>query len=273
MPNRNEADSQLRSLAFLYLAMGHGADNYLSGAELEAITDRLHTRYPDHDRAEVQDVVGEAMAVYMESEDVVGTATELIVSLRDSLSKTQREAVLDDVLAVAEADGVVLQNERTLLSSLAESWDVDLKGTGGSANAGADRPSEEGLSSLHHLALIYLVLAHGTDNELSERERIVMIRKLREWEPKREVLEIQSILNGALEQYARGVSEEQFSESVHAVREGMPASKRMAALNDLVKIANADGVFLDREEDLINQLLAAWEVEPYANYGRHGSKE
>jgi len=273
MPDRIESASQLRSLAFLYLAMGHGTDNYLSGAELDAITDRLHARYPGHDRAEVQDVVGEAMAVYMEADDVVDTATKLIISLRDDLSTKQRQAVLDDVLAVAEADGVVLQNERTLLTSLAECWNVDLKAKDSQGGSMPGDQQRVGWGVLHHLALIYLILAHGTDNELSERERNVMFRKLREWGPKRSEDEVQAILNAALEAYARGISEEQFAESVFAVREGMPESNRMAALNDLVKIANADGVFLDREEDLINQLLAAWEVMPYANYGRHGSKE
>ncbi len=269
MAEHANMESQLRSLAFLYLAMGHGTDNYLSGAELEAITDRLHGRYPGLDRAAVQDVVGEAMAVYMESEDFVGTAMDMITSLRDSLRSRQRKAVLDDLLAVAEADGVVLKNERLLLTSLAESWGFEIAS-----------PDENGVEQkqatwnvLHHLALIYLILAHGTDNELSEQERNVMLRKLMEWEPGYSEDEIREILKTALDQYEQGISEEQFSASIHAVRKDMPANKRMAALNDLVKIANADGVFLDREEDLINQLLVAWEIEPYANYGKHGSKE
>ncbi|HET6567869.1 MAG TPA: TerB family tellurite resistance protein [Rhodothermales bacterium] len=273
MADRIESANQLRSLAFLYLAMGHGTDNYLSGAELEAITDRLHARYPGHDRAAVQDVVGEAMAVYMESEDVVDTATELIVALKDSLSEEQRRAVLRDVLAVAEADGVVLQNERGLLTTLAASWGMDLEGGEALGVSAVEDLGRSGWSVLHHLALIYLVLAHGTDSELSDSERSVMLRQLREWAPKRSEDEMRAILSTALEQYGRGVSEEQFADSVYAVREGMPESMRMAALNDLVKIANADGVFLDREEDLINQLLAAWQVRPYASYGRHGSKE
>lgn len=268
MAERADMESQLRSLAFLYLAMGHGTDNYLSGAELDAITDRLHARYPGLDRAAVQDVVGEAIAVYMESENFSGTAMDRIASIRDGLSPRQRKAILDDLLAVAEADGVVLKNERSLLASLAESWELE---TDTSDESGSGDAASWNVS--HHLALIYLMLAHGTDNELSEQERTVMLRKLVEWEPQRSESEVRKILQAALDQYAEGVSEEQFTASIHAVREGMPENKRMAALNDLVKIANADGVFLDREEDLINQLLVAWEIEPYANYGKHGSKE
>jgi uncharacterized tellurite resistance protein B-like protein len=269
MAEHADLEGQLRSLAFLYLAMGHGADNYLSAAELEAITDRLHSRYPDLERAAVQDVVGEAMVVYMESEDVISAATDMIISLRSSLQPKQRRVILEDLLAIAQADGVLLKNERSLLASLAESWEIE------SVSPEEPGPSDvkETWSSVHHLALIYLVLAHGTDNELSEQERNVMLRKLLEWDPRRRENDVREILQAALDHYEQGISEEQFSASVHAVREGMPDSQRMAALDDLVKIANADGVFLDREEDLINQLLVAWEIMPYASYGKHGSKE
>ena len=125
---------------------------------------------------------------------------------------------------------------------------------------------------LHELAFIYFVLAHGTDQELSGREVDVMVRKLQEWQPQLGEDQVRRVLASALARYGSRGREDALTAAISKVRTGLPTDQRMAALNDLVKIANADGVFLDDEEDLINRLLAEWEVDPYANYGQHGNK-
>jgi uncharacterized tellurite resistance protein B-like protein len=262
---------QIRDLALLYLTMGQGTDDYLSGNEMEAITSRLHERYPDENRAAIQDIIGEVMALYSEKDEVMVAAAGAVQSLQSFLSPAQCAEILQDLLTVAEADGVLFENERSLLNTLAEAWGITPLQQAHVLDAEASGVSRWGV--LHHLALIYIVLAHGVDNELSAQERKVILNKLREWQPEYTEGEVQNVLDQALKRYAQGVDDEVFSASVAAVKELLPANRRMAALNDLVKIANADGVFLDREEDLINQLLTAWEVVPYANYGAHGQKE
>lgn len=256
----------LRTVAYLHLTMAHGADGYLSDAELEAITAHLHTRYTAGDRATVQGVVMEALARYLEREKTAGRSPEAALELCKHLAPAARQGVLEDLLSVAQADGVVLEGERRLLTALAACWDLPLP---------AMPPGEEengAWNVLHDLAYVYLVLAHATDHDLSEREVHVILDKLREWQPEADAAEVRAVLDAALARYARGADEAFLHTSIDAVRDGLPEAQRMAALNDLVEIANADGVFLDNEEDLINHLVAAWNVDPYANYGEHGEK-
>jgi uncharacterized tellurite resistance protein B-like protein len=140
-----------------------------------------------------------------------------------------------------------------------------------------DHETREGLvvhdwSVLHDLAFIYLMLAQGTDRELSEAEIQIILRRLQEWKPTLGPDDVLAILHAAQARYSEGLDETALLASIVAVKEGLPERQRMAALGDLIQIANADGVFLDNEEDLINNLMTAWDVDPYATYGRHGEK-
>lgn len=120
----------------------------------------------------------------------------------------------------------------------------------------------------HDLALIYLVLAHGTDDDLSPSEVDVMLRKLREWLPHLSAEQTRHVLRTAMYKYADRRDELRIDRAIASIKNAMPARQRMLALQDLVRLANADGVFLDEEEDLINSLLAAWEIGPYAGFDR-----
>lgn len=263
----------MRDLALLYLIMAHGTDDYLSDTELTVITDRLHARTPGDDRADVQDVVMEALAVYMDAQEPMKPFTAAMYSLREQLEPAERHEMLNDLADIARADGVVLKNERGLLRALAECWEVERPGQNiAQPLSKGDRPPRS-IGVMLDLAYIYLTLAHGTDYELSEAETQVMLRKLNEWQPSLSEGQVRDVLREAMERYAEGLDERRLQDAIEAVKEGLPKKQRMAALNDLIQIANADGVFLDGEEDLINRLLAVWEVDPYANYGDHGSKE
>ena len=193
----------------------------------------------------------------------------MIAALRDRLSTGQKSRVLEDLQQIAGADGVLLQDERGLLSALAQTWGVEVSDAAAAAGA-----PEEGTGApwgvLHDLAYIYVHLAHGTDHELSTQEVQVMVNKLREWQPEETDEPTEGILEAALEAYGRGGHSDMFERAIASVRRVLPHPERMAALNDLVKIANADGVFLDDEEDMINNLVAAWDVDPSASYKLRG---
>lgn len=264
---RIDDHSSLQRLAFLYLSIAHRSDEYLSDAELESVTKMLTARSVAQDRGAMQPVVMDALDAYMHTEDTDAAVREAAEHLLDVLSRGERMAVLRDLQTVAESDGVLLSEERSTLDRLADVWEV-VSPTGGSREQ-----IEEEWGVLHDLAYIYLVLAHGTDKDLARFEVQVMLNKLQEWEPEGASFEMRSVLNSAMNAYALGEDEERLERSIRSVRDGLPRQKRMAAMNDLVKIANADGVFLDNEEDLINHLLTEWEVDPFANYGSHGSKE
>ena len=72
--------SPLHELALLYLAMAQGADDDLSYAEREAVTDALHDRYAYLDRAAVQNVVLETLTAHDEQalKDVARQVVEVL---------------------------------------------------------------------------------------------------------------------------------------------------------------------------------------------------
>ena len=270
----SSSDETLRNLSLLYLALAHGADDYLSHSEMTAVVHQLEQQFPGEEATQtVQDIVMESLAVYVDAEDPLRLVTNAMLSLRASLSTEERSNFLHDLAHVAHADGIVFHDERGLLRSLAACWEVPLaEASVEQASPGVSTPRLD-QEALHDLAFIYLVLGHGTDYELSESERTMMLRRLEEWQPHIEPAQIRAVLDDATSRYAQGPSEDALTSAIQSVRQHLPAEQRMAALNDLIKIANADGVFLDDEEDLINRLLVEWEVDPYANYGSHGSKE
>ncbi|MEX0746705.1 MAG: TerB family tellurite resistance protein [Rhodothermales bacterium] len=258
--------AQLRRLAFLYLWTAHRSDNYLSDAEVESVTQRLAGRSPYGDSSEIRRIVMEALDEYLEADDADVDARSAASQLGKSLERDQKVDILEDLRQIAEADGVLLRAEKEMLRSIAEVWGISPASATAVGGAG-----EWGV--LHDLAYIYLVLAHSTDYDLSETEMQVMFNKLREWQPEIAAADVKDVLSSALGAYAEGEDNNRLEMAVQSVRRSLPREQRMAALNDLVTIANADGVFLDDEEDLINHLLTEWDVDPYANYGRHGSKE
>lgn len=264
---RIQDPTSVRHLAFLYIAIAHRSDDYMSDAELETVTRMLMDRTAGQNRAEVQPILMDALDVYMRTDEVEAAARDAARHLLNVLTTDEREAVLGDLKGIAQADGVMLDEERNVLYRLADAWGLDI-----STETTASRQGGE-WGVLHDLAYIYLVLAHGTDNDLTGTEVQVMLNKLREWQPDDTPADMRAVLAAAMEVYSHGEDQERLDQAISSVRDGLPREKRMAAMNDLVKIANADGVFLDTEEDLINHLLTEWDVDPFANYGSHGSKE
>lgn len=261
----NDDTQKLRQLAFLYLAMARSSADYVTDEELDAITEFLHERSGGAGRAEVQDTLMKALNDYSVSGDETAAARDVAEQLLDALTVDERQNILEDLRDLAEIDGIIEKNEQGMLQALASTWEI-------STDPRKPDPQQASWGVLHDLAYIFLVLAHGTDDELSDTELEVIFNKLREWEPGVHPDEVERVLEDAMGVYSRGRDAERLEEAIRSVRRRLPREQRMAALNDLVKIANADGVFLDDEEDLINHLLSEWEVDPYANYGRHGNK-
>ncbi|MCH8961041.1 MAG: TerB family tellurite resistance protein [Bacteroidetes bacterium] len=256
--------SPLHELTLLYLAMAQGADDDLSYAERETVTDTLHDRYAYLDRAEVQNVVLETLTAHDEHA-LKDVARQVVDTLDRMLSDEEKKSVLEDLVRIAEADGVVLDRERRLLGTIAANWDVAVPPTA------AEWPDAErdvaSWSTLHHLAFIYFVLAHAPDSEFSAAERLLILRKLQEWEPSLDDDAVRAVMEHAMDRYARGPDPAMLAASIEAVKNALPAAQRKAALNDLIQIANVDGVFLDSEEDLLNDLVAAWGLDAFTDYG------
>ena len=251
--------SPLHELALLYLAMAQ-SDAGLSYAEREAVVDNLHSRYAYLGRAEVQNVVLETLTGH-DGAALRAAAHEVIDTLGEILADEEKEATLSDLVRIARADGVILDRERRFLDDIATSWMVPLPlGKAVPTRAEADAAS---WGALHHLAFIYLVLAHAPDSDFSAEERRLILNKLHQWEPRLDEDAVQDVLDRAIQRYAQGPNAAMLTVSVEAVKLKLPAAQRQAALNDLVQIANADGVFLDSEEDLLNDLRTAWDLDAF----------
>jgi len=76
---------------------------------------------------------------------------------------------------------------------------------------------------------------------------------------------VYGVLERALERYAQGAVADMLADSVDAIKHTLPTAQRRHVLNDLIQIANADGIFLDSEEDLLNDLTLAWDVDAFAD--------
>ena len=114
---------------------------------------------------------------------------------------------------------------------------------------------------LRDLALIYLTLAHGTDEDLADEEVDTIAEELREWQSQ-EVREesVLSAIKGALALYERDDALAQVNAAIRSVGEALGAEDRQLILDDLVEIAMADGQYMHEESTFIGELAGAWDV-------------
>ncbi|HEX7071846.1 MAG TPA: TerB family tellurite resistance protein, partial [Rhodothermales bacterium] len=164
-----ESWTQAHDLALIYIALAYGTDSELSETELRTITDAIATWRTDLSRVEVNEIVLEAVAVFLEG----NPRTEVVNSmqtLKEALTVEQRRRALDDIVRIAESDGVLLHRERGLITFLASIW--EMKATGMRLIEQISVPEEQvpTWSLLHDISLMYVVMAHSTDNNLSEPE-------------------------------------------------------------------------------------------------------
>lgn len=123
---RGENWGLIHELAFLYILVGHSDGENLSSDTIDAIEDRLQEWQPGLSGKEVREVVRRALQVYADEpeQDLVHDSVE---ALKEALPSTQRLTVLDDLHTVARADGALTRNERQLITSLAQAWDVSVR--------------------------------------------------------------------------------------------------------------------------------------------------
>lgn len=113
----------------------------------------------------------------------------------------------------------------------------------------------------HDLALIYLALTHGADEELDSSEVDAMSRKLNEWLKDVELDRIKSIMREVMLVYMGSTGEQMLETAIASVGESTPKPTRIAILNDLADIASADGTIVMGEVDFIQQLARDWGVD------------
>ncbi len=249
-----ESWTPTHDLSLVFVALAHGTDNILADEELSTIVDIIGRWQPGWDQQRVQEVVMESLAVYLD-----GSNQDELVRAVNRLKKTLEPAsllrALEDATRVAEADGIVLGSERSIISILARAWNIrDLPGEGSADGAG-------GWGILHDVGLMYVVVAHAGDADLSDPEITAMVSRLTQWQPDLEEAGARKVLREALQYYATQPDSDAFTESVISIKSTFPLPQRIAVLDDLAFIAEADGTVGKHEEEIITTLSSAWEVD------------
>ena len=251
--------SRAHDLALVYLALAYGTDSQLSTDEMDTIVGALHGWRQDLSVDDIREVTMESLAVLLD-EDSSTEVFSAIDRLQESLSTEERNRALEDVVRIAQSDGVFIGRERTFVSHLARAWSVKEQ-----AAEALQKPSQEeddeDWTLLHDLGLVYIVLAHSTDSKLSDSEIAAMLERMAQWHPDLSEEDIRAILREALRVYAEGPGEEELTRSVSALKRSLPFLQRLAVLDDLTYIAESDGDFNDFEREMIQSLSGAFGVE------------
>ncbi len=256
--------TRAHDLALIFIALAYGTDQNLHEDELATITDVLQHWREDFPADEVQDVVMEAVAIFTGDNSDVEVQRSM-ESLKKQFSLTNRQRALEDVVRIAEADGVLLSSERDLIQKLAEAWEI---------RAASDRLLEESTATvsddptwtlMHDIALLYIVLAHGSDNTINDVEIGAMVERMGDWHPDLGEDQIRKVLRSAMTFYSEGPDQKALKQSVKTIRERMPVMHRLVLLDDLVYIAQADGNVNENEKDIIDNLSQSWGVSIRVN--------
>ncbi len=264
MSLKSDTWTRAHDLALVYVALAYGTDADLADEELGVITERLSAWRSNFAIEDVQEVVMESLAIFLEHE-AEKEVPRSIRSLMTSLSPEERERALEDIVRIAEADGIVLSAERSLINLLARSWDLKELSQELIERSEVRVESAPEWTIFHDLSLIYLVMAHSTDDELSSPEIEAIINRLGDWKQELTEEDVRAIVRSALRFYAQGPDEHTLQRSVASIKNTLPVIQRLAALDDLVHIAEADGAVNEHEQNMIATLARAWGVSVRLN--------
>ena len=260
MTKTQETWTRAHDLALIFVALAYGTDYKLSDEEMTSITSALQGWRETFSDQEVKEVVMEAIAVFME-EDAEQEVIRSMRSLQDNLSLKERQRALTEIVHIAEADGMLLNSERNMINVVSELWDVRDTGDRLLEQTTATVEEYPAWSVLHDIALLCIVLAHSTDNDLSEVEIAAILERLQDWAPELSEDDVRGILREALAVYAEQPDRETLQRSIEAVRHTLPLMQRLVLLDDLVYIAHADGAYDELEQELIAALAQMWDVK------------
>jgi uncharacterized tellurite resistance protein B-like protein len=115
-------------------------------------------------------------------------------------------------------------------------------------------------SLLRDLALIYLTLAHGADQDLSRVEVEEISRRLSAWQTQATAETVLSAIKDALEDYTAEAARIEVDVAVRRVGAELDHERLSIIVDDLTEIAMSDDKFLHEESAFIGDLAREWEV-------------
>lgn len=119
---------------------------------------------------------------------------------------------------------------------------------------------QSGLALLHDLALLYLGLAQGADDELDPDETKEVAACLRRWQPDKDPALIDHVIRDVSLSFEEEATTEEVRAAVESLGESLSQELRQEILDDLSEIARADGLVLQQEKDFVEQIEATWGV-------------
>lgn len=115
-------------------------------------------------------------------------------------------------------------------------------------------------SLLRDLALIYITLAHSTDQDLSEIEVETISKRLNAWQTHVTEETVLSAIKDALEDYTQEAGPDEVRAAVRRVGDEVEEDLRKTIVDDLTDIALSDDKFLHEESVFISDLARMWGV-------------
>lgn len=260
MTMQEESWTHIHDVALVFLTLAYSTDAHLSDEEVDAISEAVRKWKPDLSDHDVHEIVLEAASVFFES-DAEKEFVQSVRALGDAFKVEQRRDVLEDVMRIAEADGVLLNSEQNLLSILASAWDIKATKDRLVDETSARLENDPEWSVMHDIALMYLIMAHSSDGELVDVEIKAMLERLGEWEPDLSEEDLRGILRTALKYYGQSPDREDIQDSINSIKDALRRSQRLIILDDLITIAKSDGDVSDEERDIAESLSAAWHID------------
>lgn len=260
MHPHDESWTHVHDIALVFLTLAYSTDANLSDEEVDAISAALKKWKPSLTDHQVHEIVLEAASIFFES-DAEKEFVQSVRALGEALKIEQRREVLEDIVRIAEADGILLNSEQNLLSILASAWDIKATKDRLVDESTALLENDPAWSVMHDIALMYLIMGHSSDGELTSDEIQTMVNRLGEWEPDLDEEQIRDIIKTALHYYGQEPDAEDIGDSINAIKESLRRSQRLIVLDDLITIAKSDGDVTDAERDIAESLSAAWHID------------
>ncbi len=250
-------------LATVYVSLAFRASSEPSEEYLDEIVRRVAQWTAGIPRDDISAVVLSSVST-VRSESGRRALAESIRALSLITDLETRRSFLYDLVQLALHDDWYMHEEGRFISAVARRWDV--------------HPAEEGRSRLwsvmnthhtqsewtpvHDLALVYLMLAHRADDDLSQSELDAITKKLSEWLPAALPSDVVVLVSEALHVYASGIGDDALLKAVERIKAAVPLHQRAALVADLEYVARADDVMLVEEKAIISELASAWGIEP-----------
>jgi tellurite resistance protein len=246
-------------LALIFIALAYGTDAEFTDHEIEHVTEALSRWRPDEPQENVREVVVEALAMF-EHDSTGDEVVRAIETLASRLDAPSRERALEDVMRIAEADGLLLSGERSLISVIAAAWDLRGAETDLLARSSAAVDERPVWSLLHDIALLAIAVAHGSTGTLTGGELDRMVDRLRSWRMDLDDDDVRGILRAAIAAYRDGDLKDEIQRSARSIKERLPHAMRLIVIDDIIAVAEADGPMNAAERDMIGSLAQAWHV-------------